>query len=302
MSRDWETTFRSWREPSSDTEDQKCQNAERMIREAIQEDETLSNHRVEVIAQGSYRNNTNVRLQSDVDICVRFMDTFIPDYTHANGLTNEILGFGDSKYTYSQFKVDIETALKNKFGSQSITRGNKAFDIHANTYRVDADVVPCFEYRLYTNQKINGGYFYHSGAQLRPDNGLPIENYPNQHYDEGVKKNNATNYRYKYLVRGLKRLRNEMADNGIAAAKPIPSYLIECLAWNCPNSSFGHNAYLDDVKSILSYTYNATLTTEQCKEWLEVNNIKYLFHWRQPWTQSQAHEFLGAAWTYIGLN
>jgi len=104
------------------------------------------------------------------------------------------------------------------------------------------------------------------------------------------------------MVRGLKHLRNEMAENGIAAAKPISSYLIECLVWNCPNGSFGHIAYVDDVRSVLSHTYNSTTTPEQCKEWLEVNNIKYLFHWTQPWTQSNAHEFLDAAWNYIGFN
>lgn len=302
MSRDWETTFRSWSSPPSDTEAQKCENAERMIRDALSNDDALSKHRIEVFTQGSYRNNTNVRLESDVDICIRLMDTVFFDLSFANGLTKEALGFTDSTYTYAQFKNDVEKALKNKFGNDSVKRGNKAFDVHANTYRVDADVVACFEHRLYTSQKINGEYFYHSGAELRPDNGGSITNWPNQHYENGVSKNNATNYRFKYLVRGLKRLRIEMADNGIAAAKPIPSYLIECLVWNCPNGSFGHTAYLDDVKSILAHTYNSTTTQEPCKEWLEVNNIKYLFHMAQLWTQGQAHEFLGAAWNYLGFN
>jgi hypothetical protein len=273
-----------------------------MIKEAIREDEALSEHTVEVFAQGSYQNNTNVRIESDVDICVRLMDTFSPDYTHADGLTNEILRFSDAKYTYPQFKNDVEAALKNKFGSQSISRGNKAFDVHANTYRVDADVVPCLEYRLYSNQKVNGEYYYRSGTQIRPDNGGTIINFPQQHYENGKSKNNATNYRFKYLVRGLKRLKIEMADNGIAAAKPIPSYLIECLVWNCPDGSFGHTAYLDDARSVLAYAYNSTLTHEQCKELLEINNIKFLFHGSQPWTPVQVHGFLSEAWNYIGFN
>jgi len=302
MSRDWDTVLRSWSSPSSDTEDQKCKNAERMVKDAISNDDILSKHRIEVFAQGSYRNNTNVRLESDVDICVRLMDTFSPNYIHANGLTNELLGFIDSTYTYPRFKNDVERALKNKFGIESVRRGNKAFDIHANSYRVDADVVACLEHRLYTLQKSNGEYFYHSGAELRPDNGMPIVNWPHQHYENGVSKNNATGYRFKYLVRGLKRLRNEMVENGIESAKPISSYLIECLVWNSSNDSFGHTDYLDDAKSILAHTYNATITEASSKEWLEVNKIKYLFHVTQPWTLDQAHEFMGSAWNYIGLN
>lgn len=301
MSRDWEETLKSWAKPSSDTEDQKCQNAERMIKDAIREDTTLAGHNIEVFAQGSYRNNTNVRNESDVDICVKLMDTFVPDYTHATGLTSDILGFSDSKYSYAQFKNDVETALKNKFGKQSIRRGNKAFDVHENTYRVDADVVPCLEYRLYTPQIRNGEYFYDSGTQILPDNGGSIINFPSHHYDNGVAKNNSTNYRFKYLVRGLKRLRNEMADKGVEAATPIPSYLVECLVWNCPNESFGHAEYTQDMEHVLSHTYNLTLTNDHCEDSLEINGIKYLFRSTQPWNSKQVHEFIDAARTYIGF-
>jgi hypothetical protein len=55
-----------------------------------------------------------------------------------------------------------------------------------------------------------------------------------------VAKNNATGGRFKRIVRVLKRLRNEMADHDVAAAKPIASYLIECFVWNVPNEGFGH--------------------------------------------------------------
>jgi len=302
MSRDWEATFRSWSGPSSDTEDQKCQNAERMIRDAILNDDTLSNHRIEVFAQGSYRNNTNVRLQSDVDICVRLMDVFFTDFNSASGLTREMVGLNDAKYPYSQYKNDVEKALINKFGKDSIKRGNKAFDVHANSYRVDADVVACCEHRRYTTQKVNGEYHYLSGAELQPDNGGRIINWPHQHYENGVAKNNATGYRFKYIVRGLKRLRNEMADKGIAAATPIPSYLVECLVWNVPNRSFGQSNYISDVANVLEYTINSTADDAGCSEWGEVHELKYLFRGFQPWTLQQAHDFLGAAWNYIESN
>jgi len=302
MSRNWEETFRVWKNPSSETEEQKCQNAERMIRDAIREDETLSEHTIEVFAQGSYRNNTNVRLESDVDICVRLKDVFYSNFTFANGFSKADAGIVDSTYSYAQFKNDVERALVAKFDRSTIRRGNKAFDVHANTYRVDADVVPCLEHRRYTRRDSSGEYQYISGAEFWSDNGERIINWPHQHYENGVAKNTATGSRFKFIVRGLKRLRNEMADNGIATAKPIPSYLIECLVWNAPNRTFGHQEYVTDVAKVLEYTIESTATLGNCSEWGEVNELKYLFRGAQPWTLQQAHDFLDSAWDYIESN
>ena len=54
----------------------------------------------------------------------------------------------------------------------------------------------------------------------------------------GFAKNSATRRNFKSVVRILKRLRNEMEDDGIVTAQPIPSYLIECLTWNVPDDKF----------------------------------------------------------------
>lgn len=302
MNRDWETIFRNWSKPSSDTEQQKCDNAVRMIREAIKEDTALSPKNIEVFAQGSYRNNTNVRQDSDVDICVCLMDVFFADYSMSGGLTAQYIGNYDTNYTYNEFKNSVEKTLVTKFGSTSVKRGNKAFDIHANTYRVDADVVACFEHRRYTGRKnYDGTFYYLSGTEFRPDSDWRVINWPQQHYENGVAKNDATGNRFKYITRVLKRLRNEMADKGITAAKPIPSYLIECLVWNVPNEGFGHDTYTADVRYVLAHTFNETINDEKCSEWGEVNELKYLFRSGQPWTRQQAHDFLSAAWDYIGF-
>jgi hypothetical protein len=117
-----------------------------------------------------------------------------------------------------------------------------------------------------------------------------------------VGKNEATGSRFKYITRALKRLRNEMADRGMAAAKLVPSYFIECLVWNVPNEGFGHNEYTADVRYVLAHTWNETLTDDRCREWGEVNELKYLFRPGQPWTREQAHAFLDIAWNNIGFS
>ena len=49
MARDWEYTFRSWSKPSSDTEEEKYTNTERMIRAAIAASPELSKRNIEVL-------------------------------------------------------------------------------------------------------------------------------------------------------------------------------------------------------------------------------------------------------------
>lgn len=302
MNSDWEDLFRNWAKPSSDTEQQKCDNAVRMVSGAISEDNVLLQKNIEVFAQGSYRNNTNVRQDSDVDICVCLIDVCFADYSMSSNLTDQVVGLNSSSYTYNEFKSSVEKALVAKFGRTSVKRGNKAFDIHANTYRVDADVVACFEHKRYTGQQnYDGTFYYLSGTEFRSDSGDSIINWPQQHHENGVAKNDATGNRFKYITRVLKRLRNEMTDKGISVAKPIPSYLIECLVWNVPKEGFGHNTYTDDVRYILAHTFNETINDEKCSGWGEVNELKDLFRSSQPWTRQQAHDFLSAAWDYIGF-
>ncbi|HVZ18758.1 MAG TPA: hypothetical protein VG897_16700, partial [Terriglobales bacterium] len=197
------------------------------------------------------------------------------------------------------YKNDVEKALRAHFGARHVDRGNKAFDIHENTYRVDADVVPCFEHRRY-HRKHGGGFYFLSGTQFHPDNGGQVINWPKQNYDNGVAKNKDTGQRFKAAVRILKRLRNKMADEKIAAAIPIPSFLIECLVWNVPDELFGHDTYRA-VREALAFLFNNTMNFNDCKEWGEINELKYLFRTAQPWTMAQVHDFTSVAWDYLGL-
>jgi len=300
MSRDWEATFSSWGAPPSDTEQAKAENAKRAVRKAIDGSTKLSAESIEVFAQGSYANRTNVRQDSDVDICVLFTGAFFPDYSLSEGLNGPVLGHSDGTYFYSEFKNDVEAALVAHFGKPSVTRGNKAFDVHANTYRIDADVVPCFEHRRFMGTPQSNWYESPPGTQLCSDGGGEVINWPRQNYENGVKKNKATGLRFKAVTRILKRLRNEMVDKGYVSGKPIPSYLIECLVWNVPDASFGRDALKDGVRNAIAHLWNETRTDEGCKKWGEINELKWLFI-GQPWTRSQVNTFLQAAWNYIGF-
>ncbi|WP_433884873.1 nucleotidyltransferase domain-containing protein [Pseudomonas vranovensis] len=297
MSRDWESTFSEWAQGPGRTEQDRAENAERMIREAIQASQKLQNRSITVFTQGSYRNRVNVRKDSDVDIGVVCYDTFFPEYADDNIKTNASKNFTNATYTFFTFKSELEEALVNKFGRAAVSRGTKSFDIKENTYRVESDVTPFFEHRRYTSTTR-----YLSGVEMIPDNAIPpkIINWPEQHYNNGVQKNDITARKFKRIVRVLKNLSNEMAKQGVQSAKDTPSFLIECLVFNASSRCFSFTTYKQTVRAVLAELFNNTIDDSKCSEWGEVSELKYLFRTSQPWTRAGAHRFLSDAWDYIG--
>lgn len=294
MNQDWEEKFKRWAAPPGKTEEERCSNAEKAISNAINASDKLNYRNIRVFTQGSYRNNTNVKADSDVDIGILCFDTFF--YYLPEGYSRENFDIISATYSYEQFKNEVGEALISYFGSGAVSRGNKAFDVHETSYHVEADVVAFFEHRRYST---DGKYL--SGVELRPDNGGRVINWPEQHYQNGVEKNKATSRAYKSLVRILKSLCNEMSDQNIQQAKDVCGFLIECLVWNVPNSNFSHSDWTGDVRACLAHLFNNTKKEENCIDWGEVSELKYLFRGAQKWTRQQAFLFIDKAWDYIGF-
>jgi hypothetical protein len=304
MPRDWESQFATWAESPSQTETDRCENAIKAIKNAVAQSEKLKRRKIKVFAQGSYRNRVNVRRDSDVDVGVMCHDVFLSH--DPPGKTDADFGNVDGGYPFRQFKNELEEALVAYFGRAAVQRGNKAFDIHETTYHVEADVAPLYEFR----------HYYESGSclcgvALVPDSGERIVNYPerllddwphiNQHYENGVVKNAATSRAYKGVVRIVKSVRNEMEAAGIAATAPVPGFLIECLVFNAADHCFKHATWDAAVQDVVLHLWTNTKDDASCNEWVEVNDIKYLFRVSQEWTRAQAHAFIDAAWSYVGV-
>ena len=305
----WEETFVEWAQSPGKAERTRCDNAIGIIRNAINGHEVLGTAlrrgEIKVFLQGSYRNRVNVRADSDVDVGVLYTESFFARYPE--GYSGESFGHVDASYTYGQFKDDLEQALVNYLGASMVRRGNKSIRLRETSYHVEADAAAFFEHRRYFAK----GRPPLPGVELRPDDkpwqgvvNFPealFEGWPNAHYENGRDKNQATRRRYRGMVRILKKVRNEMDDAGYQAAKGIPGYLLECLTWNAPNSQFGHDSWDRRVQNVLSYLWSNTKEDNSCKDWREVDDVKYLFHTSQPWSRAQAHAFIDAAWDYVGV-
>lgn len=90
--RDWEKTLRDWSKPSSDTEEEKCERVQRMIKQAIAAYPRFLQVELKVYAKGSYANNTNVRLDSDVDVAVELRRSLYFDGTSVPGFSPGAVG------------------------------------------------------------------------------------------------------------------------------------------------------------------------------------------------------------------
>jgi len=293
-----ESTLSNWTAPSSSSEAEKQERTLRMIRGAITTHRAFDGYSVQVYAKGSYPNNTNVRLDSDVDTAVQIEregGIFYFEETE-EGLVHRVTY--DGIWTPARLRAETEAALQAEFGTQVDTSGRTAIGVNSSTARVDADVTPCFDYRYYY-----GNQRYHEGIRIYRNDGSEVENYPAQHLKNGIEKNTATSLRYKRAVRILKNLANAMSEEGYH--REVPSYFIECLVYNCPNHLFDALTWTNRVTGILAHIWGqleGPEPTDGSARWVEVNGIKFLFHdATQKWRRSDARDFAAAAWNYLKL-
>ena len=294
-----EQTLLSWTAPLSDSELQRVENTIKMIKCAIDANAELKTMEIEVFNQGSFANNTNVRSESDIDVCVMLKDTFHCEYPE--GGNDEYYGFTSSNFTFQQYRDLVKKALQDKFRAEYVYDGNKSLKIRENTYHVQADVVPTFQLRNYSYNKSRSASNFVEGTWFISKSGQRIANYPKVHIKNGTAKNNRTGYKYKKLVRIMKHIKNEMVGDGKANGDKITSFLVECLVWNIPDSKItGYSTWTETVRHAIYYLYNE-ISEERHKEWGEVSEMLYLFRGRK-WTDRDAQQWLYDAWNYLGYN
>jgi hypothetical protein len=287
-----EEILTSWTKPPSDTEETKLSNSERMVKDAINEDEVLKKLNTQTFGQGSYANDTNVRINSDVDINVRLSDTVY--YQLPPDTEKEYFGYSDSSYTFQDYKKAIFNALINKFGKSEVEWKDKCITIKGNSYRTVTDVVPTFKFKRHDSKTS-----LVEGTRFISDSGKVITNFPLQHIENGKKKNASTSKSFKRLTRIHKRLRYKMIEDKIGISDNITSFLLESLMWNLPNNIYNDNhTWTEILKQSIIYLYNQTKEDSTCKEWGEVSELLYLFVARK-WTVKDVNDYLLVTWKYL---
>lgn len=250
----------------------------------------------DVFLQGSYANTTHTWGSSDVDIVAKLTSAWKQDLTELSSEEKERYhnDHTQADYPYNEFKDDVYSALKTKFGWQSLSWEDKAIKISsdkATSLPVDVDVVPCGEYRVYHNYPKYADPEFTNGMYFKPRyGGNQIINYPKLHIDNGKDMSAATNRNYKETIRIFKNARDYINKNRTVFTVDAPSYYIECLLYNLDPGIFRTSSrsdrFINIVESLESNSDNFD-TFEQQSEMIALFGND-----STAWEKSAAEDFV----------
>lgn len=230
----------------------------------------------EIYLQGSYKNDTNIRGDSDVDVVAQLNSNF---YSNLSEDQKIILGLTSASYSWSDFRMDVLKALMDTYEQNQIIEGNKSIKIKGDNGKLPADVIVCSQYRRYKTVNdddcIKGICFW-----SRNDN-KQITNYPKIHYDNSVSKHQSTNMWYKPSVRMFKNIRQYIFGDS------TPSYFLECMLYNVPNGGFG-TSYQDTFCNVVNWLNKTDLSSFVCQN----GQLNLFGSTSEQWDTAQAGQFI----------
>lgn len=245
----------------------------------------------DVYLQGSYRNKTNIRGDSDVDVVVELQSVFLNDLSNLDqeAVSRFNASFSNADYSWHDFHADVLATLTEYYGGGRVEAGNKSIKVQTSG-GLYADVVPALEYRKYLSFNSASDPNYIEGIKFYSRNTYEeIVNFPKQHYDNGVSKNgySRTRENYKPITRMFKNARNSMVDRGIIQDGIAPSYFVQGLLYNVPDSQ-----YLGSYTEIYCKVVN-WLNSSGFEDFVCQNDLHYLFGSASvQWSKSHAKTFV----------
>jgi hypothetical protein len=254
------------------------------IRAALEAYTWPSGVQYEVYLQGSYKNHTNIRGDSDVDVVVQLNSTFLENLPV--NLKRQFR-FRDASYGWEEFRSDVlKTPRRSPFRS---LKPKERKSLKVQTSYLPADVVVSLQYRKYPDRPRSEDDFIEGMAFWVPSESRWVINYPKLHYQNGVKKNQDTNEQYKPTVRMFKNARTYLVDRGVIPADLAPSYFLECLLYNVPDDKFGTNLQ-STFREVITWLLKADFSRFVCQ------NRQLLLFGSSPeqWSKDRAYRFLKA--------
>ena len=268
-----ESTLSSWSHHQAATA---FKRAHVPIRKAMEEYKGLSQFTYEVFLQGSYKNDTNLGGDSDVDVVIRLAHKLDPDVV---ALTGPELQRADSHEAahrqWQLFRRHALRAMRARFGDEA-SSGRKTLKIRKGTLQTDADLVVTLRYR--------GGIAFYLSDERRW-----VVSYPQQHHDRGLKKEKATNMRFKRTIRMFKAARNRLVEKKMLTKDDAPSYLIECLLYNVPDTQFKPKL-APTYMGIADWLKKAQLENFECQN----GKVDMFGPGREQWSVKKARAFVRA--------
>ena len=156
--------------------------------------------RYKTYLQGSYRNNTHLRRQSDVDVVVELTSIPIRDRSLLPDSQKRLLDkdFPEPEYGWRRFRRDVLGAITSVFGESRVREGKKTLKLVMESPDIPVDVVVAVRYLKYTEYSGQRNYKNIEGLGLYlPTEGRWTVSYPHLHRRNGVRKEKATNWWFR---------------------------------------------------------------------------------------------------------
>ncbi|MEW2133314.1 nucleotidyltransferase [Streptomyces sp. NPDC005435] len=282
-----------WKSPPGPSEKRRLERAERMVRAAVSQHEPFQALDITVAAKGSYPNKTNVRGDSDVDIMVKLNDPI-----HTDGVAEWWFG-QPARYrgpwTKAALREQVHAALTNHFGWVDADHNLAFYVPEVVGSRPSIDVVPCFKWVKYDSTVPGGEYV---GSVVYGRDGKKVINWPELQLANGRTKNDNTNQRYKFVVRVLKNVENDLAAEGVI--KALPSYFSECLIYNVSDHVLLAGDLDAAVRASLREVYRQITSFFGPQRMREPNGMKKVFGEGQKWSEKDARALIENALHYLG--
>ena len=246
------------------------------IREALDAYKGLSQFKYEVFLQGSYKNDTNLGGDSDVDVVIRLASKLKPRVIALSG--EQLQEDGSHRFAlerWQSFRDHAMKAMGARFG-KAVKSGRKSIKVRKGKIPADADLVVTLSHR-------EGIGFY------LPDEGRWVVSFPEQHHQRGLKKEEATSKRFKRTIRMFKAARNRLVERGSLTKDDAPSYFIECLLYNVPDTLFAPKLAPTYV-AILDWLKTAKLKDCQCQN----GQLRLFGPQPEQWSVKKARAFVKA--------
>ena len=259
-----ENQLKIWAQPGTV---QGAKNTHAAIRNALAGHEWPDGVRYRTYLQGSYRNNTHLRRQSDVDVVVELTSFPVRDGSRLPASQQRLLkrAFPEPEYGWRRFRRDVLRAVTDRFGALRVREGKKTIKLVMESPEIPVDVVVAVRYLTYAEYSGQRSYRNTEGMGLY----LPTENrwavsYPHMHRRNGVGKEKATHWRFRPGIRMFKNARAQLVDEGRLAPDTARSYQIECLLYNVPNRLMA-GSYQSVYSSALHWLRGRDLSRFNCQ-------------------------------------
>ena len=165
--------------------------------------------------------------------------------------------------------------MRARYGDD-VTSGRKTLKVEKGEIQADADLVVTLGYK-------EGIGFY------LPDERRWVVSYPQQHYQRGLKKEEAASRRFKRTIRMFKEARNRLVHKRALTKDDAPSYFIECLLYNVPDRLFAPKL-APTYTGLLDWLKSVKLKEFQCQ-----NGLVPLFGpGREQWSVKKVQAFVRA--------